>query len=119
VSTLPSFGALAMSWELRNGIPYYYRVARRDRRVTKKYVGRGPAGDLSARLDAQARRERERVNAFFKTERARCEAADRATRDFEAVLDLLLSAALHAGGFHRYRSGPWRRRRHGRAAAEN
>ena len=83
----------------------------------KEYVGNGPAAELAARLDARARRERERAAEVLREERSRCEPADRAAREFEAVCDLLMSAGMHAAGFHRHRSGPWRRRRHGRPTA--
>src|SRR4051794_40117551 len=106
-----------MAWEVRNGLRYYYRAARREGRTIKHYVGRGPAAELAARLDARARRERARAAEALRAEEGRCAEADRASGEFDAMYDLLVSAALHAAGFHRHRSGPWRRRRHGRAAA--
>jgi hypothetical protein len=100
-----------MSWELRDGHSYYYRAARRDGQVVKTYVGKGPEGELAARLDARARRERERVAGALKAEQARARPAESATGDFEAAFELIVSAWMHAEGFHRHRSGPWRRRR--------
>ncbi len=106
-----------MSWEVRDGRRYYYRAVRRKDRVVKEYIGIGPAADLSARLDASARRERELTSAWLRAERPRHDPAERSTRDFDMVLDLLLSASMYAAGFHRQRSGPWRKRRHERTAA--
>ncbi len=49
-----------MSWEVRNRRPtrYYYTARKVNGRVLKGYVGRGPAAELAASLDAQARRRR-------------------------------------------------------------
>ena len=68
-----------MAWEVRDGRRYYYRGTRREGRTVKQYIGRGPAAELAARLDARARREREQVAEALKAEQARCEPAERAT----------------------------------------
>jgi hypothetical protein len=107
-----------VAWELRNGRRFYYRAVRREGRTIEEYVGRGPAAEMASRLDARARRDRDQAARELKAEKVRCGPADRATKDFEAVFDLMVSASLHGAGFHRHRSGPWRRRRrHGRPTA--
>jgi hypothetical protein len=100
-----------MSWEVRDGRRYYYRAARRDGQVVKTYVGKGTEAELAARLDARARRERERVAGALKAERTRVGPAERVTGDFEAAFERIMSASMHAAGYHRHRSGPWRKRR--------
>jgi hypothetical protein len=106
-----------MAWEVRDGRRFYYRGARRDGRTVKEYVGTGPAAELAARLDARARRERDRAAAALKAEESRREPAERAAAEFERICELMVAASLHAAGYHRHRSGPWRRRRDGRAKA--
>jgi hypothetical protein len=106
-------GGEPLAWENRDGVAYDYRALRRDRRTLKEYIGRSPAAELASRLDARARREREQTAAALKAEISRCEAAEQAVTTFESLCDLLMSASLHAVGYHRHRSGPWRRRRHG------
>jgi hypothetical protein len=103
-----------VSWELRDGHRYYYRVVRREGRTLKQYISNGPAAELAARLDARVRRERERVAGALKAEQARARPAESATGGFEAAFELIVSAWMHAEGFHRHRSGPWRKRRNGR-----
>jgi hypothetical protein len=100
-----------VAWEKRGVHRYYDRGIRRDGRTEKVYVGTGPAAELAARLDARARRDRAAAEQALMAERDRRTPAELATRDFESACDLLESAILIAAGYHRHRSGPWRRRR--------
>jgi hypothetical protein len=109
-------GDPAVAFEVRGGGRYYYRAVRREGRTIKEYVGKGPAAELAARLDARTRRERDRAAAALRAEESRCEPAERAADEFEGICQLMVAAAMHAAGYHRHRSGPWRRRRDGRAA---
>lgn len=102
-----------MSWEARGGQRYYFRALRRGGRTVKEYYGTGPAAELAARQDARARRERGRPVALLGAERERAAPAERAAAEFEAACELATWALMLAAGFHRHRSGPWRRRRHG------
>ncbi len=100
-----------MSWELRDGHRYYYRATRRDGQAVKTYVGKGPEAELAARMDARVRRERERIAGTLEAEQARARPAESATGGFEAAFERIVSASMHAEGYHRHRSGPWRKRR--------
>jgi hypothetical protein len=102
-----------MGWEQRRGRSYYYRKVRVGGRVRSEYAGSGMLGELCAAEDDTKRREQA-------SERA----ADRATRQGEAVIDRQLSdaesaiaamalATLLAAGYHRHK-GQWRKRRCGR-----
>src|SRR5262245_43060777 len=98
-----------MAWESRRNGRYYYSAVKRDGRVIKRYFGRGPAAELAAQLDQQARQRRQDQAAALHTERSRRAAPERALHDFETACDLLMVAALMAAGYHRTNYGPWRR----------
>jgi hypothetical protein len=101
-----------MGWEQkRRGRWYYYRKLRVGGRVRSEYMGTGLLAQMSAEADNDKRRER-----------AATRAADRATRQAEAEMDMQLAdaesalaamthATLFAAGFHEHR-GQWRKRRH-------
>ena len=100
-----------MGWETRNGSRYYYAARKEGDRVVKEYLGRGPAAELAAGLDASARRRRaERVEAR-RAEEARIEPAVRALKALDGACRLRLETAMNEAGFARRNFGPWRRRR--------
>lgn len=100
-----------MSWEARKTRRYYYLAERRSGATVKRYIGRGPAGELAEAIETQARRERARAAEGLRVEQIRSEPAEQAAMQFDAVCVLMLSASLYAVGFRRNRSGPWRKRR--------
>lgn len=97
-----------MGWETRGGSGRYYtRSTRRDGRVAREYLGRGPAAERAAAADAERRLAREvaREDTRFTAE------VDSALAALSEALETLARAALLVGGFHRHARGEWRRRR--------
>jgi hypothetical protein len=99
-----------MGWEQRRGRSYYYRKVREGGHVRSKYVGTGLVGQICAGDDDDKRRDRQAMRA-----------ADRATRQGEAVIDRQLGAAesaltgmthatLFAAGYRNHK-GQWRKKR--------
>jgi hypothetical protein len=107
-----------VAWESRKSGRYFYTALYRDGRTIKRYVGRGAAGELAARLDAESRRRRREEEAALRAERDRLGPALRSARELDALCDLFLVARLTSAGFHRANHGPWRRRRGGAPAAD-
>jgi hypothetical protein len=100
-----------MGWEHRYGGCYYYRNERQGDRVVKKYYGPGPVGSLAARLDAEARNDREQPLRAIGELVAQLGPPDAALNSLSNACDLLLEATLLIHGFHRPNYGAWRRRR--------
>jgi hypothetical protein len=100
-----------MAWERRWGRLYYYRSVWCDGRVKKRYFGNGPAGELAARLDAEARRNRQEPLSAIRDLQERLRLPDAALTALEATCALLLEATLRANGYHRPKGRAWRRRR--------
>jgi hypothetical protein len=96
-----------MGWERG----YYYRASKVNGRVVCQYVGRGPAAELAARLDAQERDRRQQEALALRREKSDLDALDADLEALTETADLLASAALLAAGFHRSKRGQWRRRR--------
>ena len=100
-----------MGWEQRRGRSYYYRSVRSDGRVTKEYLGSGPAAELAATLDGRRREERANQRRRVADERARWVDLEQPTADLEGLTNRLAAAALLLAGYHRHDRGEWRRRR--------
>jgi hypothetical protein len=98
-----------MAWERRGAARYYYGAVWAGR-TEKRYFGRGPAGELAAQLDEQAREGREARAGVLRAEAARLAPPEAALRALDDASDLMIRAALTARGFHRSNYGPWRRR---------
>jgi hypothetical protein len=96
-----------MDWERG----YYYRVHKVNGRVVREYVGRGPAGELAAQLDALERHRRQQEARALRREKRDLDALDADLKAVTETADLLACAALLAAGFHRHKRGEWRRRR--------
>ena len=101
-----------MAWERRQrGGQYYYRSSRIGGRVVKEYIGTGPEAELIADMDERNRAERqETIEAVRRAQHQLNEAAEPLV-EFGRNLEILVQAALLAGGYH-YRKGEWRRRRY-------
>lgn len=99
-----------MAWESRWGRKYYYRGRKVGSRVRKDYIGRGLAGEIAARQDADVRDRRRRAKAEVAQMAATLHEADDLLGDLSHGVELLVAAKLLAAGFHRHGKS-WRRRR--------
>ena len=101
-----------MGWERRgtNG-PYYTRSRRVGGRVVREYVGKGPIGEIAARMDAKERAERQATADALRAERRRMEDMESQLKDLCRLVNAVVSASLQAAGYHRHNKGEWRRRR--------
>lgn len=102
-----------MAWETRGRQTYYYRSHREGPRVRKEYIGRGLLAE-GAELRDQCRREREREEREEReAEREPIETALMVLDQFDAAVDLLMKAVLHASGYHSPNRSKirWRKRR--------
>ena len=100
-----------MAWASRPGGTYYYRNQWVDGRAVTRYLGRGPAAELAAGLDALARQRRRDEAEALRAERARLGPPEAALAALEAACKLMVEAGLTAAGYHRPNYGAWRRRR--------
>ena len=103
-----------MPWETRGERRYFYRSRWVGGRSVRRYIGRGPAGELAERLDQEARLRRAAEAEALRVEQARLEPPEGALRALDAACSLLIEATLTAAGFHRPNYGAWRRRRRAR-----
>ena len=102
-----------MAWETRGGQRYYYAARKVAGRTLKNYFGRGPEGELAARLDTGVRRGRDISPNQVRAEAARLSPAEVASEAAETFGELLLGASMAAAGYHRRCRGPWRKWRGG------
>ena len=99
-----------MAWEKRRGKGAYYTRSRKvNGRVTRQYVGHGPAAELAAAEDALRREERRALARQRGEERARVRGADTLLLRLCGLADLVARAELVARGFT-CRRGEWRRK---------
>ena len=106
-----------MAWETRSGRQYYYRSERGDdRRVRKKYFGRGANAFAAAAEDERKRQRDFDVRQQIADELKKTAAAQRLTKDLQSEAMSMSSAILLARGLHRQNYGQWRRRRGGMIA---
>ncbi len=101
-----------MGWERRGATICFYHPRRVDGRVVKDYLGCGNAAQLAADLIAEARDHRASIIQARKAEQDRLDHLDGAVDRLDRVSDLMMEAALAAGGMT-----DARRRRRGTAAA--
>lgn len=101
-----------MAWEKRRRGHrlYFYRARRVGGHVRKQYVGTGPAAELAAKQDAEARAKREALRSVERQARQQDEEAADQLDGFAKWCELLLAGTLLAAGHHNHR-GEWRRRR--------
>ena len=100
-----------MSWESQRYGRYYYAATRRDGRVAKKYLGRGPVAELAA-LQAEATRAKRDADAeALRAEKKRLDGPEQLLQALDRACTLMMTASLMAAGFHQKNYGPWRRQR--------
>jgi hypothetical protein len=101
-----------MAWETRGRGRYYYRRRKVDGRARRIYLGKGPAAQLAARMDAIQRQVQRARHATERQLRQRWAELDHSADDLSAVARLLTRAALQLAGFHQHARGTWRKRRY-------
>jgi hypothetical protein len=100
-----------MGWETRWKRRYYYRARRIGNRVGKEYFGSGPAAELAASLDAEARRQRQQEQQELRQVKDRLGPLDRAMQALDDGCRQLTAAVLYDEGYYQHSYGQWRRRR--------
>ncbi len=101
-----------MAWERRQrGGLYYTRSRKVNGRVVREYIGGGILGELSARMDAEARQRREEEAAALREDKQRTAELEEPVDKLCEATDLLVRAALLASGYHQHNRGEWRKRR--------
>ena len=98
-----------MAWESRGAKRYYYRGAWVDGRLVKIYCGSGRRAAVMATQDALARRAAQTDNAAAVAMKNELEPLRRFDDNSDEQMDLLLEAALLAGGCYQHK-GEWRKR---------
>ncbi len=101
-----------MGWERRGDVYCLYHTRRVGGRVVKDYLGSGHVAQLAADVIAEARDHRASIIQARKAEQDRLDELDGAVDRLDRVSDLMMEAALAAGGMT-----DARRRRRGTAAA--
>ena len=100
-----------MAWEKRErGELYYTRSRKVNGKVVREYVGGGVLGELAARTDALAHRQREEEAAALSEKREQMEALEAPVRELCEAAEVLAKAALVAAGYHQHKRGEWRKR---------
>ena len=101
-----------MGWETRRGGGRYYYRYRWDRgRVTKVYVGKGPAAVQAAREDEEKRADRIAQRQVVELERVLEKSPQDMMADLDGQVRIAIHTALMAAGFHQHARGRWRKRR--------
>jgi len=85
-----------MAWEKRRGNLYYYRVARVNGRIVRRYLGRGPEAVAAANQDAARRAERAALRQAEQAQWQSDLAVSERVSAFSAEADALVEAALLA-----------------------
>ncbi len=107
-----AWGADLKGWETRSrGGRYYSRTRRENGRIVREYVGTGPLAEAIAALDARDRAYRQAKQRRDGQDRERQKVTDRIVSDFYSQVEILVRAALEAGGYHQHARGEWRKRR--------
>jgi hypothetical protein len=102
-----------MGWEARGGGRLYYVSYRKVHgRVTRQYLGTGPAAALAAKAATERRAAREAQVEALRAEDQRHAAAVGPLDELARLTDLLMKATLIGFGYHQH-GGEWRRRKHG------
>ena len=99
-----------MALEHRGDQTYYYRSVRRDETVHKVYVGAGELARIAHEQDTVARAGLELKERREAKELEHLEDLAGPVLEIDEAAEVLVRAALIAGGFHRHK-GEWRRER--------
>lgn len=97
-----------MGWESRGGNRFFYRSLRRNGRVVRRYLGRGPHAELAARMLDDARFKRVEARNAVKADRLAFEPLERLMGELEEACRRLSEIALSASGYRRVNFA-WRR----------
>jgi hypothetical protein len=103
-----------MGWERGR---YYTRTVRRNGRVCRVYVGKGPVAERAAAEDARHKAERQSARDAARAERQRQDAAAGPLDLLGVWLDELGRATLLAAGYRQHARSQWRKRRNLPSAA--
>ncbi len=91
------------------GGPYYTRTRRVNGRQIREYIGGGILGQEAARIDAEARQQREEERRAWKQMKADLAQIEREMRAHEAMCKTAVAWVLEGSGFFNHR-GEWRKR---------
>jgi hypothetical protein len=98
-------------WEGRERGGRYYTSSRKEGvRVVREYIGRGPQGELAARMDAEKRQKHQREGAPQKAAQERMEALMALVDELCEATEVIARATLIACGYHQHNRGEWRKR---------
>jgi hypothetical protein len=100
-----------MGWEARGSRLYYFRYRKVDGRVTRQYLGAGAVAELAAAADSLRRADRRAASEARRAEDARWREALAPLMELSRAVDVVVRAALLAGGFHRH-ARTWRKKRY-------
>ena len=102
-----------MGWEARGngGRLYYFRYRKLAGRVTRQYLGAGAVAELAAAADALRRADRRAAMEARRAEQAHWQAALAPLMELSRAVDVVVRAALLAGGYHRH-ARTWRKKRY-------
>jgi hypothetical protein len=98
-------------WHHRGAKKYLYLSERLGRRVVRRYLGTGAAGELVAAAVALRRRQRETAARELAAEEAQLRATETLVLELCAAAAVLARATLVGQGHHQHNRGQWRRRR--------
>ena len=101
-----------MPWiSYKSPSPYYIRKVRKGRRWVTVYVGRGPAAEAIAELDAQASAARRDLIAYHAEQAELAEEIDASAALVTALVEALTEASLLTSGHHYDDHKEWKRLR--------
>lgn len=100
-----------MSWSKRGSYRYYIRKVRRGDRFVTVYIGRGPAAEAIAALDAEISAARRGLIAAHAEQAAVADAVDAPAELVKVLVEALTEASLLASGHHYDDHGEWKRLR--------
>ena len=89
-----------MSWQLRDGHPYFYLTRRKNGSRQTVYFGRGPIAELAAADVDAGKLHREQLREEVRMTRNRLRSLDSLVREIDQGTRMLLEAALLGEGFY-------------------
>src|SRR5262249_13337398 len=105
-----------MSWQVRDGNPYYYLATRQNGRPLNRYMGRGPIAELAAAEAESRKAERNLVRQEIRVTQDCLIPLDKFVAELDEGVKRLLEAQILGAGYYRsYRT--WRGARRVRSLA--
>lgn len=102
-----------MAWETRTRGGRYFTISKRaGGRISRHYVGIGPAAESVAAEVEAARKQRAQEAAAWQAKVGEIRAKENTLVEFCQLTDQLAAALLIASGYHRHHRGEWRRKRY-------